>query len=123
MLDRESYSGRMWHRLLGGNFWFLVGCNGLFEIEVRVRGDTQGEENACKDVFQLNNNQFRGKRIYRNGLSTSEHTMLQYNFGIKTNLFNDDGNVCYRVLPRREENSSPYFISILALGGMEGKRA
>lgn len=26
-----------------------------------------------------------------------EHTMRQYNFGIKTNLFNDDGNVCCRI--------------------------
>lgn len=100
--------------------WVVIG---YLRCVVRAGGVTWEEENACKDVFQLNNNQFGGKRIYRNGLSTSEHTMLQYNFGIKTNLFNDDGNVCYRVLPRRGENASPYFISFSVVGGTEGKRA
>lgn len=67
-------------------------------------------------------NGYRSERI-----ADEEHTMLQYYLEIKTNLFNDDGNVCYWVWLSCDgkENVSPHFISFFyfVAWGMKRKRS
>ena len=74
---------------------FLWVCNGLFQDET-VGGFMDGVRKCLQGCVSVEQQTVRRKTdTYRKGLSTGEHTILQYYCEIKTNLFNKDGNVCY----------------------------